>query len=111
MLAVSLVATAGCAFNTHGNRKDAPRLLSRVAEVRGAVGKRVTLVGTARMDKEFGASIDLRGGRVELPEYEWPSQYVDRPASITGLLLEPRMSGPGRVYRLGEIERADQWSR
>jgi hypothetical protein len=104
------VCAAGCAFNTHGNRQDDRRLVTRAAELRGQANRRVTLVGTARYAGPTDSRIDLRGGSVELPAYRWPAEYADQPVSVTGTLFEQR-SGGARTYRLGEIEAASRWGR
>jgi hypothetical protein len=107
---LSLCCATGCVFNTHGNRQDDRRLITRAAELRRHVDERVTLVGTARAAGADGARIDLRGGSVELPAYMWPAGHVDQPVSVTGTLFEDR-AGAERVYRLGEIEAASRWGR
>jgi hypothetical protein len=110
-LASLLVIASGCLLNSHGNRKGSPPIVTRSVDVRHWNGKRVMLVGTARWNETSGSSIELRGGAVELPGYEWPREFIDRPAAITGLLLKAKKTTDGRAYRLGEIERAEQWSR
>ena len=101
---------AGCVFNTHGNRADDRRLITRATDLRRVVNQRVTLVGTARAGGPADSRVDLRGGSVELPAYEWPAGYVDQPESVTGTLFEDR-AGDQRVYRLGEVEAASRWGR
>jgi len=107
---LGLCCASGCVFNTHGNRADDRRLITRATELRRAVNQRVTLVGTARAAGPVDSRVDLRGGSVELPAYEWPAGYVDQPVSVTGTLFEDR-AGEQRVYRLGEVEAASRWGR
>src|SRR5688572_7535587 len=102
---------SGCVFNTHGNRPDDRRLLTRTKDLRHFVNEQVTLVGTARHDMTRGATLELRGGSVELPAYDWPAQCVDQRVSVTGLLFEERHGKDARSYRLGEVKAATRWSR
>ena len=108
---LSLCCATGCVFNTHGNRQDDRRLITRAKELRGRGDQRVTLVGTARAAGPTDSRIDLRGGSVDLPAYQWPAGYVDQPVSVTGTLFEERPAGGERVYRLGEVEAASRWGR
>ena len=110
VLCVSLIviccwSLSGCAFNTHGNRKDDRRLLTRARDLRHFVNKQVTLIGTAR-----DGAIDLRGGTIEVPAYDWPEGYVGQRVSVTGTVFEQR-DGTVRTYRLGEVETSSRWSR
>jgi hypothetical protein len=112
---VVLGSVAGCAFNTHGNRRHDSSIVTRFAELRRNVGKPVRLVGTARAPRDAGGSVwlDLRGGTVEIPAYEWDPSYIDQPVTVSGTLFDapPPSKGAPRVYRLGEIESAARWSR
>jgi len=104
---------AGCAFNTHGNREDDydRRLLTRSKDLPRFVNQQVTLVGTARTLPGGEAAIELRGGTVALPAYDWPAGTVDQRVSVTGLLFEDRRKDEARTYRLGEVKTATPWSR
>jgi hypothetical protein len=84
-------------------------MITRVAELRKSAGRAVMLVGTARRGDATtsGASIELRGGSVELPDYTWPDGYVGQTVMVSGTLLRDDK----QVYRLGEIESASRWSR
>jgi hypothetical protein len=111
---LAFAGTSGCA-GTQGNRRPGRPMFTRVTDLRGSVGKVVTLVGTARAGGVDGSSIDLRGGTVELPAYDWPAGFVDHPVEVTGTLIDSHVEGDPkhgtRVYRLGEIEDAKRWSR
>jgi hypothetical protein len=115
---LTLCGLAGCAFNTHGNREDKRRQVTQAGELPHFVGKEVTLVGTARTNDalrngsdEPMAAIDLRGGSVMLPAYEWPAGYAGQPVAVTGTLFEQRLGVEYVQYRLGEIRGAERWSR
>ena len=112
----------GCVFNTHGNRRAEHAIVTRFAELRGKVGKPVTLVGTARADSPTGiggggggggVTLAMRGGVVEIPAYRWPDDFIDQPVMITGTLFAAPAPAKGapRIYRLGEVGSASKWSR
>ena len=86
-------------------------MVARVRDLRSAVGKEVTLVGTARAGDSAGSAIELMGGTVELPTYTWPDGYVGQRVTVSGTLIDSHAEGDQRVYRLGEIRSASRWSR
>jgi hypothetical protein len=113
-VALCLACLNGCAFNTHGNLDEHKRRqITQAGELPRFVNRQVTLVGTARVSALEGGdpSIDLRGGSVTLPAYEWPAGYADQPVAVTGTLFEQRLGLESIQYRLGEIRGAERWSR
>ncbi len=109
-LGASLALLIGCS-QTHGNRAGGLRLVTKAGELRGVAGKQVTLIGTARRSTVGDASVELRGGSVDLPAYAWPEGLIDQPVMVTGTLIGAAGADGRRVFRLGEIEAADRWSR
>ena len=110
IIGATLAAVSGC-LNDHGNRAGDTPLVARASEARESVGKRVTVVGTAKMNDPTGASIEIRGGEIAMPEFDWPAKLVGRPVSATGVLLRSTNADRKHIYRLGEIERTERWSR
>jgi hypothetical protein len=111
-LTTTVMSLSGC-LNTHGNRREGRPMVTRVEELSHAVGKQVTLVGTARTGGPDGAVIELMGGSTELPAYAWPADYVGHRVTVTGTVIDSRDDADTgkRVYRLGEIESTSRWSR
>lgn len=116
LFSLSLLLSAPGCINTHGNRHSDRPMLTRTTELRRNVGREVMLVGTAHSEPSLGTTLVLMGGRVQLPDFAWPPELVGRRVSVSGTLLDfrlwPDVSGePLRVYRLGGVESAEQWSR
>ena len=86
-------------------------MAARMSDLRSAVGKDVTLVGTAREGDSEGSAIELMGGAVELPAYTWPDGYVGQRVTVSGSLIGSETASGKRVYRLGEIQSVSRWSR
>ena len=86
-------------------------MIGRVSDLRSAVGKEVTLVGTARVGDSDGSAIELMGGTVELPTYVWPDGYVGQRVTVGGTVFGSDAAEGHRVYRLGEIQSVSRWSR
>jgi hypothetical protein len=112
---IGVIATAGC-LQTHGNRRGGAPMITRVSELRGMIGKRVTLVGTAREDVAGGAALALRDGTVQLPAYDWPAGSADRAVTLIGTVIDQvtvrrQDGGRSRVYRVGDVELVERWSR
>lgn len=107
--------------STGNARADTPTV-TRVSELKDNLGKRVTLVGTARYANSAEDSrLQLRGGAVELPAYRWPDGYVNHPVSVTGTVVDAQAAGvnvsggtqanPGSAFRIGEVQDVQRWSR
>jgi hypothetical protein len=111
VLIVASAVSLGC--ESHGNRVKGRPMVQRTKDLRAAVGKQVTLVGTAREGDAHGAAIDLMGGTVELPTYAWPENYVGHRVMISGTVVDSHIAPDTgkRVYRLGEIQSVSRWSR
>ena len=103
-------AFAGCS-HTHGNRGSGRPMVTKMTELRRVAGKQVTLVGTARRSTAGDSAVELRGGTVELPAYTLAEDLVDKPVMVTGTLIPETDGGGPRIYRLGEVEVANRWSK
>jgi hypothetical protein len=111
--------TTGCSNSSStGNRRTGSPMVTKATDLRNAAGKRVTLVGTARRTPAGVTTLDVRGGTVELPDYEWPVGYENHPVEVTGTVVDSHVvSGAAaarhgaRVYRLGDIQTVNRWSR
>jgi hypothetical protein len=119
-IAAAALWTAGCSNSSSGNRRAGSPMVTKATDLRDAAGKRVTLVGTARRSPAGMATLDVRGGTVELPDYEWPTGYENHPVEVTGTVVDSHVVNGAaaaaarhgsRVYRLGDIQTANRWSR
>lgn len=113
LLAVALYAGCSSDSNEPRRRGGAP-MLTQVSEINGAIGKRVTIIGTARRVDSGNARIEIRSGYVDLPGYQWPKSFVDQRVEVIGTVVEKSDKPDTRgkpVYRMGEIESVSRWSR
>jgi hypothetical protein len=112
---MSLLVILGFACSSDPNqvyRRGGAPMVTQVSELRGAIGKRVTVVGTARRLDSRAASIEIKSGYVDLPGYEWPKAYVDQRVQVIGTVVDKLKEFDVRnkpVYRLGEIEVMSHW--
>jgi hypothetical protein len=112
---LTAILCIGCSSEqSHSIRRSGAPMVTQISDLHGAIGKRVTVVGTARRVGSRDSTIEIKSGYVDLPGYEWPKNFIDQRVQVIGTIVEKAEDSDMRgkpVYRLGEIQSVSRWSR